>query len=302
MGLSHKQKRQIIIALLILLAIVAGLYFDYHQKSNSRLTLYQQLGETAYKSLVKPEDRAPLPLPANILKKGRAIRLPILMYHHVGNIPPMADGVRRGLTVSPDNFEAQVSWLKKQGFTTVSLNDLYQLAQKQPVRWPKKPVIFSFDDGYSDVFENAVPILKQNGFSGVFAIITSYPGQTQGTNTYAAWQQIAAARDGGMEIICHTQNHFDGSNPKYSSEYIYENLSGCQQDIKNHLNDVESFMIYPYGHSTATYIAQAKKVGFVMGITVHEGSLINLDDLMHIPRVRVRAEESLEEFAKSIKE
>jgi hypothetical protein len=43
------------------------------------------------------------------------LRANILMYHHVGPLPESADALRRDLTVSPENFESQVAWLKNQG-------------------------------------------------------------------------------------------------------------------------------------------------------------------------------------------
>jgi peptidoglycan/xylan/chitin deacetylase (PgdA/CDA1 family) len=280
--------------LLIFLAVAAAMVLDYQAKTDK---YRKKTNELPY-SLIRAEDRAPLPIPDEIIRTGRALRLPILMYHHIGGVPKGADKTREGLTVSAENFEAQVRWLKERGYSSVSLSDLYRFSQKQPVALPARPVIFTFDDGYADAFDNAVPILKKYGYTGAFGIITDFPGQTQGTNVYATWRQIAAAYDLGMEIVCHTQNHFDGSNPKFSDVYIYENLSGCQQDIKDHLADVEPFLIYPYGHSTPAYVAQAKKAGFAMALTVHEGSLLNLGDLMHLPRLRVSPSVDLEMFKK----
>src|SRR5207247_775277 len=98
----------------------------------------------------------------------------------------------------------------------------------------------------------------------------------------------------------HTQNHFDGTNPGYSAEYIYKNLSACQKDIESHLGSVEPIMIYPYGHYNSAYIAQANKAGIFMGVTVHEGAAINLDDLMQVPRVRVHGKEDFENFKRLV--
>lgn len=251
------------------------------------------------KSKIKPEDLAPLPIPKSAIAAGKALLLPILMYHHVGMPPKGSDLLRSGLTVSPQNFEQQVAWLKQQGYHSVSFNDLYLYSQKK-LALPRKPIIFSFDDGYDDVFINAVPILQKYGYSGSFGIITNFPGTISGTNSYAGWDQIAAAKTAGMEILCHTQNHFDGSNPKFTSDYILQNLSGCQAALAEHFGSNEPYLIYPYGHYNQVYIEQAKKAGFVMAATVHEGKWINLQNLMELPRIRVGAGESLEKFKETI--
>ncbi len=243
------------------------------------------------------QDFAPLPRATST-----SMDLPILMYHHIGYVPTgTVDSIRIGLTVSPQEFAQQVSWLKSQGYTSISLNDLYLYTQKR-FTMPKKPVIFTFDDGYDDAFTNGTPILRQYGYTGLFGIITHFPGTTSGTNTYADWGQIAAAKRQGMEIICHTENHFDGSNPKYDTAYIYQNLSSCQQALQNHLGAAEPYLMYPYGHYNADYLAQAKNLSFVMGMTVHDTAWVNLNDLMELPRVRVSPGEPLDKFIERLTE
>lgn len=280
---------------IITLAVLAGIilfgehYIQIHKSANKSDPL-------AYASLISPLDRKPLPLPE---KGGRTLKLPILMYHHIGECPPNAGATRKGLTVSTVDFEQQTKWLSENGFASVSLKDVYLYSRGQ-ISMPPKPIIFTFDDGYADALENAIPILQKFHFTGSFGIITQYPGQLQGTNLYASWQQIAQAKDQGMEIVSHTQNHFDGKNPKFPADYIFQNLSGSVADIKNNLGINTNILIYPYGHYTDTYIEQAKKTGFVMGVTVHEGKVINLDDLMRVPRLRVRGAETLQQFKELI--
>src|SRR5579864_2042437 len=96
-----------------------------------------------------------------------SLKLPILMYHHVGSLPQNADATTKDLTVPAQNFLQQVKWLSDNGYHSVSLEDIYLYTHGQ-FQMPSKPVIFSFDDGYTDVFQNAVPVLKQYGYSGSF--------------------------------------------------------------------------------------------------------------------------------------
>ena len=291
------KKTIINISLIAVLAIAAGAgYYFSRLKSPTKAP-----EEKTYAKLVTPKDQEPIKIAPKVFQNGRAIALPILMYHHVGQLPNNPDSTRVDLTVPTDNFEAQVKWLKDNSYNSLSLKDIYLAAQKQFVL-PKNPVVFTFDDGYKDAFDNAVPILKKYGFTGSFAIITGWPGQTFGNNVYASWSDIYQAYTAGNEIVSHTQTHFDGSNPKFNSDYIYRELNGSILDIKNNLGFTTNVLIYPYGHYTQTYIEQAKKAGFVMGITVHEGKIINLDNLMEVPRVRVHGQETTEKFIKILTE
>lgn len=234
-------------------------------------------------------------------KIGKFINLPILMYHHIGQLPAQADATRKDLTVSLEDFEMQVAWLKGQGFESISLRDLLNYSKGQ-LQLPEKPVIFTFDDGYQDALVNAVPILKKYNFAGSFAITTQFPGIDVGNNQYADWQTIKQAKKAGMEIINHTQDHFDGTNPKYDEKFILRNLTDSRKDFENNLGQSLPILVYPFGRYNQKYIGLAKQAGFEMGITTKEGKKILLDNLMEIPRIRIHGENSLEIFQERILE
>ncbi len=294
MHLNKPRLQFVLLATAILLTACAGFLVSHKSAKSNKISSENQ-------ATVSPEDKEQLPLTAETIKHGRAVVVPVLMYHHIGDLPNNANKTRQDLTVSKDNFEQQVRWLSKKGYNAITLNDIYLFSQSK-FTMPKKPVVFTFDDGYEDAFENAIPILKQYGYSGTFAIITQWPGQTQGDNIYAPWSEIAAAYIGGNEIVSHTQNHFDGTSSKFNSDYIFTNLSGSINDIKQNLGFTTNILIYPYGHYTDRYITQAKKAGFVMGLTVQGGKVVDLGDLMHIPRIRVHGQETLEKFEENIGE
>ncbi|MFA5990744.1 MAG: polysaccharide deacetylase family protein [Candidatus Doudnabacteria bacterium] len=285
----HKKIFGPIIFILIILSVAVAHQFFYNQKILKEIES-QKTGDIAYQHLITTKDVAPLPE-----TPGQRVKLPILMYHHIGALPEKATSLRKDLTVSTEDFETQVKWLAKNGYHTISLKDLYNYSLGKFIL-PEKPIIFTFDDGYQDVFVNAIPILKKYGFVGSFAIITQYPGTQNGDNIYASWDDITSAYLTGNEIVSHTQDHFDGSNPKYSSEFIHKNLCASKTDIKDRLGLDTNILIYPYGHYTAQYIKEAKSCGFDLGITVHEGNKINPKNLMEIPRVRVHGNETLEKF------
>lgn len=266
-------------------------------KLKHTVTPKTQANDLKYEQKVSQQDTKPI----SNFNNAKNIKLPILMYHHVGTAPQGANSTREDMTVSPEDFEAEVKWVSEQGYTTINLEDIY-LYSIGKTTLPKKPIVFTFDDGYEDVFTNAIPILKKYNFRGSFAIITEWQGQTMGDNVYATWDQIASAKNEGMEIVSHSQNHFDGTSAKFNSDYIYQNLTGSITDISNHLDFTSNILIYPYGHYTSDYISQAKKAGFVMGLTVHEGSYVNLNNLMEIPRVRIHGKQNFEIFKKIIQE
>ena len=56
----------------------------------------------------------------------RTADVPILMYHYISAAPSAQDRIRYGLSVPPEMFEAQLKLLRDNGFTTISLRDLYE--------------------------------------------------------------------------------------------------------------------------------------------------------------------------------
>jgi peptidoglycan/xylan/chitin deacetylase (PgdA/CDA1 family) len=297
--MNQKQKKQnefwtAVVVLVIVSTIIFKFFLTKGQKNTSLLPL--KLFWNSVLGQNKTSDTKTL------TAKVQKLRLPILMYHHIGTAPNPTDELRKDLTVSPEDFEKQVAWIKASGFETINLENLFNFT-KGKFKMPEKPIIFTFDDGYEDVFINAVPILKKYGFTGSFAIITQFPGIQYADNIYASWQQIRNAKNLGMEIISHTQDHFDGTNSKYSQNFILKNLQESQKDLQKNLSLTPlPILIYPYGHYGSNYIEAARTAGFRLGLTTNFGKIISFDKLMEIPRVRVRGGESLDIFKKLLLE
>ncbi len=229
------------------------------------------------------------------------ITVPILMYRHISAAPESADFVERELSVAPEDFEKQAAWLKSEGYQSISLASVLLYTQGK-FTLPDKPVIFTFDGGYQDAFDNAVPILKKYGFTGSFAVITQFPGIRTSDSSYASWDAIRTAHKSGMEIISNTQDHFDGTSAQHSNQFILDNLSNAQKDIQKNLGVKPlPVLAYPNGHYDQRYIALAQQAGISMGLTEHAGKRIYFADLMQVPRIRVTGGETLDEFERNIK-
>lgn len=238
---------------------------------------------------------------AAIVASGKTVNVPILMYYHVGELPAGADAITMDLTVPASAFAEQVKWLKSEGFNTITLQDLFEYSLGK-FTMPAKPLIFTFDDGYSDVFENAVPTLTQYGYVGSFGVITGKVAHVEGNNTYATWDQIESASDLRMEIVSHTNSHFDGTNPKYSLDYERDDIVQSLKELKSHLNTSTNILIYPYGHYNEQYRQAMHAAGVVMGVTEIHSANVNLSDLDEVPRLRVHGRESLTTFERVVNE
>jgi len=115
---------------------------------------------------------APIILPASIpIVKLDA---PILMYHLVDQIPPRSIEpstygwqLEIGLTTLPSAFDAQMAFLARIHANAISLQHLSD-ALLYGLPLPPHPFVITFDDGRLSQWTNAVPVLREHGFTAVF--------------------------------------------------------------------------------------------------------------------------------------
>ena len=134
------------------------------------------------------------------------------MYHYLSDPPPGADAIRRDLSVSPAQFDAQLAWLRDNGFQTITMKELsYALSQGDEL--PPKPIVISFDDGHRDNYENAFPILQKYGFTAIFYVFTQVI-DTYNVD-YLTWEMVTEMDAAGMEFGSHSYRHADLANRMY---------------------------------------------------------------------------------------
>ncbi len=80
------------------------------------------------------------------------------------------------LAVSPDNFNEQVSFLKKN-YNVVTADEFAHLIQSKK-KFPKHTALITFDDGYADNYNEVIPILESNNAEAIFYITTSHINTT----------------------------------------------------------------------------------------------------------------------------
>src|SRR3974377_136009 len=96
---------------------------------------------------------------------------PILTYHHVG---PRPRGTRiKGLYVSPRLFARQMTELHSEGFSTAAFDSI-----TVPAAPGARRLFLTFDDGFRDVMENALPVLQQHRFSAILFLVADLLGRT----------------------------------------------------------------------------------------------------------------------------
>lgn len=187
---------------------------------------------------------------------------PILMYHAVGD-EEGADWPA-SLIMKPRLFESHLQYLKEQGYTIVSVEELaHRLEQGASV---DKYVALSFDDGYKNNYSVVLPLLQKYGAKGSFFVINREMGDELHMNE----QEIKALIGAGMELGSHTYSH----NPlaKIEEKYLVWELDTSRYWLKKKFDGyIVRTLAYPNGSYNSTVAGAAKKYGFYRALTGHVG-------------------------------
>ena len=131
------------------------------------------------------------------------MKIPVLVYHSINND-------KSNLSLDVENFEKQMNFLKKRGFETTCFDKIDKDKKKQ--------IIITFDDGYKDIWEFALPILKKYNFSATCFLVSNLIGKK---NSWDSIKDNYVSKDlmsienindwinNGMYIGSHSHNHND---------------------------------------------------------------------------------------------
>jgi peptidoglycan/xylan/chitin deacetylase (PgdA/CDA1 family) len=124
---------------------------------------------------------------ALLRRSSGANRLTVLAYHRIIDpYEPTFDAFEPNVSATPAMFQKQMAFVA-QHYTVISLQQL-QVYVTQGVPLPRYPLLITFDDGYLDNYQNALPILKHFGFPAVIFLMTHRMAHT----TVPAWWDEAA--------------------------------------------------------------------------------------------------------------
>jgi peptidoglycan/xylan/chitin deacetylase (PgdA/CDA1 family) len=216
------------------------------------------------------------------------MKIPILMYHQIDK-PPKRGTALRGLIVAPSSFAWQMRMLRWMGFQGLSMRDLepYLQGEKQG-----KVVGITFDDGYQNNLDNALPILLKNGFTATCYAVSSLIG---GTNLWdkgkveekplMTLENWRTWRDAGMDIGSHTRTHADLT--AISVDKANNEITLSKRELEDAIGCEVRHFCYPYGLFTPLHSAMTKESGFITATTTQRGRVAAGDDLYTLRRVLI---------------
>jgi peptidoglycan/xylan/chitin deacetylase (PgdA/CDA1 family) len=174
----------------------------------------------------------------------------ILMYHHISPesaIP--ADPVRRreegwNFNSTPETLERHITFLRGRGFSFIPYSEYVEGIRKSGLA-PRRAISVSFDDGWKDNPEHALPVLKSLGVPAIFFLVSE---GIQGVDpeSLSGPDGIRSLLAAGMEIGAHTRTH--RSLARIPLEEARAEILGSRDDLEERHGVKIRHFAYPGGN------------------------------------------------------
>lgn len=215
--------------------------------------------------------------------------VPILTYHQIAP-KPLKGTPFRSLCVAPQDFARQMSLLALLGYQGLSMGALLPYLRGEKVG---KVVGITFDDGYLNNLQHALPVLERHTFSATCYVVSGLLGETNVWDAEKGIPQVPLMDveqlrqwvAGGQEVGAHTRGH--ACLPLLDPASCEDEVRGCKADLEQLLSVPIDHFCYPYGDYTPAHTKQVADAGYLSATTTQRGRVQAGDDLLQLHRVTV---------------
>lgn len=160
----------------------------------------------------------------------------VLLYHRVVDIPTDP----QLLAVRPAHFDAHMALLKER-YHVLSVEEFdHHLLGR--IRFPKRAVLLTFDDGYADNHLHARPLLEKHGYQALFYIASGYIGSGR-EFWWDELERLLLLNDQLPEQMAFTKDRLqitwsvDAGDPRKLAGITYGNLLGVMRALPSGMRD-----------------------------------------------------------------
>jgi peptidoglycan/xylan/chitin deacetylase (PgdA/CDA1 family) len=231
--------------------------------------------------------------------RNRSSSCAFLCYHSIAPVGP------RFLSISAELFERQLDWLRRSGWQTgdsATLDGL--LAGGRP---KTRTGFLTFDDGYRDTHDAALPLLKAYRAKAIVFVLppalesgrlswpeiephaTRHPDMVRSMT----WEMVEALSAAGIEIGSHglSHRHLD----RLAGDELREELLASRRAIASRVGACRT-LAYPFGDWGLAVAAAAAETGYEFAFTMPSGGQWRASR-WSIPRVPVDYRDDERRFA-----
>ncbi|RSK28637.1 chitin deacetylase [Bacillus sp. HMF5848] len=252
---------------------------------------------------VEPQMRSIVLSQKQLINQG----IPVLMYHTFDEDPTFPT-----INVTPEHFQEQLAYLKKQGYDTITSEELVKFLNGETVELPEKPFVITIDDGYKSVYDEAYPIIQELGYEATLFVITKHveTGERLGL-PFSDWSELRRMQASGViEVENHTNDlHYRVNNEAgqeamitLEDELLEEHLSRVEEDLEYAIDMIEEQVgsdVFAFSYPYGAYNEDIEKLvaeDHTLVYTVEEGLNYFGDNPLRVKRINVNDEMTGEEL------
>jgi peptidoglycan/xylan/chitin deacetylase (PgdA/CDA1 family) len=216
----------------------------------------------------------------------------VLCYHAIRERDD--DPVLARFSVTPERFELQLASLANRGFTFITPGQLAAFLEAgAPL--PRRPVLLTFDDGYTELLSLAREVLQPRGIEGIAFIVTG-AASNEWDQAYGARpidlmtrEQLKELASLGIEVASHSRTH--GEMQLMGDAEQQAEAAGSIHDLARDGLPRPRFFAYPYGATNRGARAAVSRAGILAAFGLKQSRLQRSSDRFDLPRVIILAKD-----------
>lgn len=221
-----------------------------------------------------------------MIKQG-TVPIIILFYHRVAN------EVMNPWTISQENFERQIDWFQER-FDIVDLEECQR--RMTCAKNDKATLAITFDDGYAENCEFALPLLIERRIPVTYFVTTDHTtnqkpfphdlerGHPLPVNTIESLRALELA---GVEIGAHTRTHVDLGSVTCDHQLVDEVIT-ASMELEAQIGRKIRYFAFPFGqvrNLNRNVFAMLKEAGFLGACSAYGGWNRSTGDPFHLQRI-----------------
>ncbi|MCR4944694.1 MAG: polysaccharide deacetylase family protein [Clostridium sp.] len=215
------------------------------------------------------------------------VGVPVLYYHSV--LPDSEVTTPNEVTISPEKLKQELEIVKNLGYTTITLSELNDYLNNK-IEIPEKSIVITFDDGYTDNYIHAFPILKELGMKATVFMISSQIN----SGYYMSAEQLKEMSDYGIDIESHTDTHAYLDTLSYDEQL--KEMTESKRKLEEVLGKDVTSIAYPFGNYNKDTVKASEAAGYTLGFTTNKGLDKRTSNKLELDRIYVSSTYSLDTF------
>jgi peptidoglycan/xylan/chitin deacetylase (PgdA/CDA1 family) len=210
----------------------------------------------------------------------------VLAYHKITRVPELG-----GTWLSPRRLAAHLDALLARGYRFIDEDGFLDRLEGRCAPGARE-ILLTFDDGYRNFLEHALPLLEERGIPSLVFLPTDYAGRPNdwdrrgsGRFLHLSWDECRELMSRGVSFGSHGAAHADLT--RLSPDQAAEDLRRSRDALEEALGNPPRSLSYPYGRTRPPLGRLARGLGFRAAFTLYPPGPNSRIDPFALPRAGV---------------